>query len=250
MRGIVVANSPGLCDSDYRDEYAVLLKNENSIPFIVSKYDRIAQMVITDYTIIDKIIIVDKLEETDRKGGFGHTGIGLSKATEDICIENPNVDINPIIISELERNSLNKIYNFGNFDSVEESKEAFKKQCEFGVATIGDKGEHDNKQLSDFENLIKNIPTTSLDLTPIENIQIVDNETTDEEIIVYARRHYAGDELIKNKDLVRVWKNGFFSDQFDIMRAEEAIIKYGMNTIRLLEDYEDSNEDWTSGNYL
>ena len=75
LRGIKVANAPGLCDSDYTNEYAVLLENTSLIPFEVSKYDRIAQMVITDYNIIGEIEIVDKLEKTERDGGFGHSGV-------------------------------------------------------------------------------------------------------------------------------------------------------------------------------
>jgi dUTP pyrophosphatase len=44
--GITVLNSPGTVDADYRGEIQVLLINHGQDPFIISKGDRIAQMVL------------------------------------------------------------------------------------------------------------------------------------------------------------------------------------------------------------
>ncbi len=73
--GITIANSPGTIDSDYRGEIAVILLNNGSRTFTVTKGMRVAQMVIAAVTIITPIE-VDDLYETERgAGGFGSTGL-------------------------------------------------------------------------------------------------------------------------------------------------------------------------------
>jgi len=73
--GITVANSPGLVDSDYRNEIKVLLINHGDKAFEINNGDRIAQFVLSEYAQI-KWIPVDKLSDTDRgQGGFGSTGV-------------------------------------------------------------------------------------------------------------------------------------------------------------------------------
>lgn len=73
--GITLANSPGLIDSGYRDELAVILINtdpEND--FEVHRGDRIAQLVIQRVEEAE-FEAVDELPESERGlGGFGHTG--------------------------------------------------------------------------------------------------------------------------------------------------------------------------------
>ncbi|MEK6922827.1 MAG: dUTP diphosphatase [Nanoarchaeota archaeon] len=64
----------GVLDAGYREEIKVILVNLSNQPFKISKNDRIAQMIIQPY-IKAQIEEVNKLEETDRKGGLGHTGI-------------------------------------------------------------------------------------------------------------------------------------------------------------------------------
>ena len=73
-RSITVLNSPGTIDADYRGEIKVILINLSKQKFIINNGDRIAQMVINKY---EKIIWneVDSLSESERKGGFGSTGI-------------------------------------------------------------------------------------------------------------------------------------------------------------------------------
>ncbi len=72
--GIGMVNSPGTIDADYRGEVGVLLINHGQDDFLISRGDRIAQLVIASYT---RAIWVQResLDETERgSGGFGHTG--------------------------------------------------------------------------------------------------------------------------------------------------------------------------------
>lgn len=71
---IIVLNSPGTIDSDYRGEIKVILKNLGDKDFVVKNGDRIAQMVIASYVRIEWEG-VEKINDTKRgSGGFGHTG--------------------------------------------------------------------------------------------------------------------------------------------------------------------------------
>ncbi|MEW9667687.1 dUTP diphosphatase [Ammoniphilus sp. 3BR4] len=73
--GITCLNSPGTIDADYRGEVGVILINHGEAPFLISRGDRIAQMVIQALPAV-KWEIVKELPPTDRgEGGFGHTGI-------------------------------------------------------------------------------------------------------------------------------------------------------------------------------
>jgi dUTP pyrophosphatase len=73
--GITLANSPGLIDSGYRDEVAVILINTDPRhEFEVRRGDRIAQLVIQRVESAS-FVGVDELPLSDRGlGGFGHTG--------------------------------------------------------------------------------------------------------------------------------------------------------------------------------
>lgn len=74
-KGIVVFNSPGTIDADYRGEICVILANMSNEPFVVNDGERIAQMVIAKHEQ-PELIKVDILDETERgTGGFGHSGI-------------------------------------------------------------------------------------------------------------------------------------------------------------------------------
>jgi dUTP pyrophosphatase len=72
--GITVLNAPGTIDSDYRDEVGVILINQSTVTYVISKGDRIAQAVVVKYERV-RFDEVENLDETDRKGGFGHTGM-------------------------------------------------------------------------------------------------------------------------------------------------------------------------------
>ena len=73
--GVTCLNTPGLIDSGYRDELAVLLVNTDpEVPYEVRRGDRIAQLVIQRVETAD-FVEVAKLGESERGvGGFGSTG--------------------------------------------------------------------------------------------------------------------------------------------------------------------------------
>lgn len=72
--GIIVLNSPGTVDSDYRGEIGIILMNCGNEDYKVEHLSRIAQMVIAKYEKAD-IEVVEELDNTDRgDGGFGSTG--------------------------------------------------------------------------------------------------------------------------------------------------------------------------------
>lgn len=73
--GVVVLNSPGTIDADYRGEIKVILINHGEEPFVIQDGMRIAQLVISQLVPIH-FEPVDILPETHRKeGGFGSTGL-------------------------------------------------------------------------------------------------------------------------------------------------------------------------------
>ena len=73
-QGVMVLNSPGTVDSDYRGELKVILFNHSNKEFIVNHNDRIAQIVLVPVLKVD-FEEVDTLPDTLRgSGGFGSTG--------------------------------------------------------------------------------------------------------------------------------------------------------------------------------
>lgn len=73
-KGIIVMNQPGIIDSDYRDEVGVILWNSTDKAYQVSRDDRIAQLMLIPAFPMG-INVVQNLDDTDRKGGFGSTGV-------------------------------------------------------------------------------------------------------------------------------------------------------------------------------
>jgi dUTP pyrophosphatase len=72
--GITVLNSPGTIDADYRGEIKVLLINHGQEPFVISKGDRIAQMILAKYEVISWEA-TSQLNTTERgNGGYGSSG--------------------------------------------------------------------------------------------------------------------------------------------------------------------------------
>jgi dUTP pyrophosphatase len=73
--GITCLNSPGTIDSDYRGEVKVILANLGEDDFIITKGDRIAQIVVAPVTQ-GAMVEVGSLDDTARgTGGFGSTGV-------------------------------------------------------------------------------------------------------------------------------------------------------------------------------
>ena len=73
--GIALVNSPGLIDSGYRGEVAVVIINtDKHEAFHIKRGDRIAQLVIQK-VVEATTVEVETLDETSRgPGGFGSTG--------------------------------------------------------------------------------------------------------------------------------------------------------------------------------
>lgn len=73
--GVTCLNSPGLIDSGYRGELKVLLVNTDpSEEFVVTRGERIAQLVVQSVERI-RFVEVDDLDGSERgEEGFGSTG--------------------------------------------------------------------------------------------------------------------------------------------------------------------------------
>lgn len=76
-KGLVLANSTGIIDSDYRGKIKVSLLNRNTNAHIITinPMDRIAQLVVAPHFNYDEMVQNSELDKTDRgEGGFGSTG--------------------------------------------------------------------------------------------------------------------------------------------------------------------------------
>ena len=71
---VVMFNSIGTIDSDFREEMWVRLANYGKKDFVVEPGMRIAQGVVARYEKVEWEE-VEELTETERKGGFGSTGL-------------------------------------------------------------------------------------------------------------------------------------------------------------------------------
>ena len=72
--GVIVFNSPGTIDSDYRGEVEVILINHGKKLFVVTVGMRIAQLVLSP-VVQAQFTSKQTLSTTLRgEGGFGHTG--------------------------------------------------------------------------------------------------------------------------------------------------------------------------------
>ena len=72
--GVTLLNSPGTIDSDYRGPVGAILVNLGSENAVISRGDRIAQLIIAP-VVQASFVQVASLDETPRMGGFGSTGI-------------------------------------------------------------------------------------------------------------------------------------------------------------------------------
>ena len=71
-KGLLVANSPGLLDSDFKGEIGVILWSVGGI-FPLNKGDRICQMTV-EKVPESEFVVIDELSESTRgEGGFGST---------------------------------------------------------------------------------------------------------------------------------------------------------------------------------
>lgn len=73
--GIMVGNSPGTVDSDYRGELQIILINVSPETYTVQDGDRIAQVVVAPVDRVEWVEIQEHEDSTERgEQGFGHTG--------------------------------------------------------------------------------------------------------------------------------------------------------------------------------
>ncbi len=72
--GVTVLNAPGTIDADYRGELQVVLVNLGRGPFVITRGERVAQVVLAP-THRGRFEVVDELDDTARgSAGFGSTG--------------------------------------------------------------------------------------------------------------------------------------------------------------------------------
>ena len=72
-KGLQIPNAPGTIDSDYPDEWMVIVRNPANAPIRIEHGERIAQMVLAKYEVL-AIEAGDVAVTTSRVGGFGSTG--------------------------------------------------------------------------------------------------------------------------------------------------------------------------------
>lgn len=72
--GLILANGPGTIDPDYVGEWGVLVLNASSAPVTVRHGDRIAQLILARYEVLE-FTPGTVVQTTERVGGFGSTGV-------------------------------------------------------------------------------------------------------------------------------------------------------------------------------
>lgn len=71
---LIIPNSPGTIDADFRGEVGIILYNSGNLPYTVKQGERIAQGVLGRVPE-SYFTVVSDLDSTDRgSGGFGSTG--------------------------------------------------------------------------------------------------------------------------------------------------------------------------------
>jgi len=72
---VVILNSPGTIDSDYRGEVKVIMANLGKKDFMIRRGDRVAQLVVARYVRVqwDESSTINHTQRGS--GGFGHTGV-------------------------------------------------------------------------------------------------------------------------------------------------------------------------------
>jgi dUTP pyrophosphatase len=72
-KGLQIPNAPGTIDSDYPDEWIVIVRNPTDAAIHIAHGERIAQMVLARYEVLD-VETGSVTVSTSRVGGFGSTG--------------------------------------------------------------------------------------------------------------------------------------------------------------------------------
>jgi dUTP pyrophosphatase len=71
-RGLIIPNGPGTIDADYPDEWMVMLKNDSSRGVVIEHGERIAQVVLARYAVMEWAPGAVNVS-TNRIGGIGST---------------------------------------------------------------------------------------------------------------------------------------------------------------------------------
>ena len=72
-KGLQLPNAPGTIDADFPDEWMVLMRNPNAHPVTIAHGERIAQMVLHRFEVLE-FTEGAVGATTSRAGGFGSTG--------------------------------------------------------------------------------------------------------------------------------------------------------------------------------
>lgn len=72
-KGLQIPNAPGTIDSDFPDEWMVIVRNPTGAPIAIEHGERIAQMVLARYEVLPVESGAVGITTT-RLGGFGSTG--------------------------------------------------------------------------------------------------------------------------------------------------------------------------------
>lgn len=72
-KGITILNTPSTIDADYRNEIGIIVINQGHEAVWIEDGERIAQLVFATVAKAEWEEVA-RLNETERKGGFGHTG--------------------------------------------------------------------------------------------------------------------------------------------------------------------------------
>jgi dUTP pyrophosphatase len=72
-KGLLIPNAPGTVDADYPDEWMVPVRNPGAVPVRIAHGERIAQMVLQRYEVLE-FEAGEVGVTSSRVGGFGSTG--------------------------------------------------------------------------------------------------------------------------------------------------------------------------------
>ena len=73
-KGLRLANSVGVIDSDYKDSVIAVIEYNGDEPLVLDIGTRFCQIVFVPY-LAAELVATDELEGPDRGGGFGSTGV-------------------------------------------------------------------------------------------------------------------------------------------------------------------------------
>ncbi|TMW59987.1 hypothetical protein Poli38472_000029 [Pythium oligandrum] len=120
----------GVIDEDYRGNVGVVLFNHAEEDFVVSRGDRIAQLIIEKIEYAD-IDVVDEIDETERgAGGFGSTGVEqtLKRARQE---EDVAAGAGSSISGDIVFTALEQLFASG---SIDDAKRVLLKQRAFSAS--------------------------------------------------------------------------------------------------------------------